>query len=108
RKLDGRLAQALMSIQAMKAVAIGDGFETGGRFGTEAHDGMATRDGKVARITNRAGGLEGGITNGEPIVVRVVKKPISTTATPQPTVDLATLTDVPSQYVRSDVCAVPA
>ena len=108
RKLDGRLAQALMSIQAMKAVAIGDGFEAGGRFGTEAHDGMAMRDGAVARITNRAGGLEGGITNGEPIVVRVVKKPISTTATPQPTVDLATLTDVPSQYVRSDVCAVPA
>lgn len=108
RKLDDRLAQALMSIQAMKAVAIGDGFEAGGRFGTEAHDGMAMREGTVARITNRAGGLEGGITNGEPIVVRVVKKPISTTATPQPTVDLATLTDVPSQYVRSDVCAVPA
>ena len=108
RKLDGRLAQALMSIQAMKAVAIGDGFETGRRFGTEAHDGMTARHGYVERLSNRAGGLEGGITNGEPIVVRVVKKPISTTAAPQPTVNLDTLDDVPSQYVRSDVCAVPA
>jgi chorismate synthase len=108
RKLDGRLAQAVMSIQAIKAVAIGDGFEAGARYGTEAHDGMTARDGAVARLTNRAGGLEGGMTNGEPVVVRVVKKPISTTAAPQPTVDLATMGDVPSQYVRSDVCAVPA
>jgi len=108
RKLDGRLAQALMSIQAIKAVAIGDGFETGARFGTEAHDEMGMSDGKLRRLTNRAGGLEGGMTNGEPVVVRVTKKPISTTATPQQTVDLATMTDVPSQYVRSDVCAVPA
>jgi chorismate synthase len=108
RKLDGRLAQALMSIQAIKAVAIGDGFVAGSRYGTEAHDGMALHDGKIARLTNRAGGLEGGMTNGEPVVVRVVKKPISTTASPQPAVDLATFADVPSQYVRSDVCAVPA
>ncbi|MBI2942429.1 MAG: chorismate synthase [Chloroflexi bacterium] len=108
RKLDGRLAQALMSIQAVKAVAIGDGFEVGGRYGTEAHDGMTARDGTIRRLTNRAGGIEGGMTNGEPVVVRVVKKPISTTAAPQPTVDLATLADVPSQYIRSDVCAVPA
>lgn len=108
RKLDGRLAQAIMSIQAIKAVAIGDGFQAGERFGTEAHDGMTMRDGEVHRLTNRAGGLEGGMTNGQPVVVRVVKKPISTTAAPQPTVDLATGQDVPSQYVRSDVCAVPA
>ncbi len=108
RKLDGRLAQAVMSIQAIKAVAIGDGFQAGERFGTEAHDGMEMREGKVTRLTNRAGGLEGGITNGQPVVVRAVKKPISTTATPQPTVDLATGENVPSQYVRSDVCAVPA
>jgi chorismate synthase len=97
-----------MSIQAIKAVAIGDGFEAGGRYGTEAHDGMTVRDGEIERLTNRAGGLEGGMTNGQPVVVRLVKKPISTTAAPQPTVDLASLTDVPSQYVRSDVCAVPA
>jgi chorismate synthase len=108
RKLDGRIAQAMLSIQAMKAVAIGDGFEAGGRYGTEAHDEMMVRDHQVARLTNRAGGLEGGITNGQPVVVRVVKKPISTTAAPQQTVDLATLENVPSQYVRSDVCAVPA
>jgi len=108
RKLDGRLAQAVMSIQAIKAVAIGDGFQAGERFGTEAHDGMTMRDGAIQRLSNRAGGLEGGITNGQPVVVRVVKKPISTTAAPQPTVDLATHADVPSQYVRSDVCAVPA
>lgn len=108
RKLDGRLAQAIMSIQAIKAVAIGDGFQAGERYGTEAHDGMTMRDGAVHRLTNRAGGLEGGMTNGQPVVVRVVKKPISTTAAPQPTVDLATGQDVPSQYVRSDVCAVPA
>jgi chorismate synthase len=108
RKLDGRIAQAIMSIQAIKAVAIGDGFEAGERYGTEAHDGMVVQDQRIARLTNRAGGLEGGMTNGEPIVVRVVKKPISTTASPQQTVDLATLENVPSQYVRSDVCAVPA
>jgi chorismate synthase len=108
RKLDGRIAQAMLSIQAMKAVAIGDGFEAGERFGTQAHDEMEVRNGTIARLTNRAGGVEGGMTNGEPVVVRVVKKPISTTAAPQATVDLATLEDVPSQYVRSDVCAVPA
>lgn len=108
RKLDGRLAQAMMSIQAIKAVAIGEGFEEGGRYGTEAHDGMTASHGMIERLTNRAGGLEGGITNGEPVVVRVVKKPISTTAAPQATVDLDTMEDVPSQYVRSDVCAVPA
>ncbi len=108
RKLDGRLAQAVMSIHAIKAVAIGDGFVAGERYGTEAHDGMTMRRGRLERLTNRAGGLEGGVTNGQPVVVRAVKKPISTTATPQPTVDLATGQDVPSQYVRSDVCAVPA
>ena len=108
RKLDGRLAQAVMSIQAIKAVAIGDGFLAGERFGTEAHDGMTMCGGKIHRLTNRAGGLEGGITNGQPVVVRAVKKPISTTAAPQPTVDLSSHEDVPSQYVRSDVCAVPA
>ena len=108
RKLDGRLAQAMMSIQAVKAVALGDGFEAGERYGTEAHDGMTAKNGTIERLTNRAGGVEGGISTGQPIVVRVVKKPISTTAAPQATVDLATMEDVPSQYVRSDVCAVPA
>ncbi|TAK24922.1 MAG: chorismate synthase [Chloroflexota bacterium] len=108
RKLDGILAQAFMSIHAIKAVAIGDGFSVGERYGTDAHDGMRFDDGAIVRLTNRAGGLEGGISNGEPIVVRAVKKPISTTAKPQPSVDLATGEDSPSQYERSDVCAVPA
>jgi chorismate synthase len=108
RKLDGRLAQAFMSIPAIKAVALGDGFETGGRYGTEAHDEMRFQAGAVVRLTNRAGGLEGGITNGQPLVVRAIKKPISTTAKPQSSVDLATGADSPSQYERSDVVAVPA
>jgi chorismate synthase len=108
RKLDGRLAQAVMSIQAIKAVALGDGFEAGERYGTQAHDGMTAKNGTIERLTNRAGGVEGGISTGQPVVVQVVKKPISTTAAPQATVDLTTLEDVPSQYVRSDVCAVPA
>jgi chorismate synthase len=108
RKLDGVLAQAFMSIHAIKAVAVGDGFTVGGLYGTKAHDGMRFDDGKVVRLSNHAGGLEGGITNGEPVVVRAVKKPISTTAAPQPTVDLATGQDSAHQYERSDVCAVPA
>jgi chorismate synthase len=108
RKLDGVLAQAFMCIHAIKAVAIGDGFTVGELYGTQAHDGMRFDDGKVVRLSNHAGGLEGGITNGEPVVVRAVKKPISTTAAPQPTVDLATGEDSEHQYERSDVCAVPA
>ncbi len=108
RKLDGRIAQAMMSIHAIKAVALGDGFTVGERYGTDAHDGMRMVDGAVVRLSNHAGGLEGGITNGEPVVARVVKKPISTTAKPQPSIDLATGEDSPSQYERSDVCAVPA
>jgi len=108
RKLDGRIAQAMMSIHAIKAVALGDGFTVGERYGTDAHDGMRMVDGAVIRLSNHAGGLEGGITNGEPVVARVVKKPISTTAKPQPSIDLATGEDSPSQYERSDVCAVPA
>lgn len=108
RKLDGRLAQAVMSIPAIKAVAIGDGFTIGESLGTYAHDGMRLVDGRLVRLSNRAGGLEGGVTNGQPLVVRAVMKPISTTPTPQPSVDLATGENVPSQYQRSDVCAVPA
>ena len=108
RKLDGVLAQAFMCIHAIKAVAIGDGFTVGELYGTRAHDGMRFDDGRVVRLSNHAGGLEGGITNGEPVVVRAIKKPISTTAAPQPTVDLATGEDSAHQYERSDVCAVPA
>ena len=108
RKLDGRLAQAFMSIHAIKAVAIGEGLTVGGLLGSSAHDGMRFDNGSIVRLSNHAGGLEGGITNGEPVVVRAVKKPISTTAKPQQSVDLTTGEDSPSQYERSDVCAVPA
>jgi chorismate synthase len=113
RKLDGRLAQAMMSIPAVKAVEIGIGVDAARRRGSEVHDEMApspgrTRSGGVARHTNRAGGLEGGITNGEPLVVRVYMKPISTLMRPLSTVDLATGEAAQAVAERSDVTAVPA
>ena len=108
RRLDGRLAQAILSINAVKAVEIGDGWENAGRRGTQAHDQIYLRDGRLVRGSNHAGGLEGGITNGEPIVVRGAMKPISTTPTPQASVDMKTGMPSPSQYQRSDTCAVPA
>jgi chorismate synthase len=110
RRLDGRLAGAVMSIQAIKGVEIGDGFALAGRYGSEAQDAIlpsANPPGWL-RPTNHAGGLEGGVSNGQPIIVRAVMKPIPTTATPQRSVDLATGEGVPSQYLRSDTCAVPA
>ncbi len=108
RKLDGRLAQALMSIHAIKGVELGDGFAEAARFGTQAHDQFYLEDGQLVRGTNRAGGTEGGVANGQPIVVRAAMKPISTTISPQRSVDLATGSAGPTQYQRSDVCAVPA
>ncbi len=108
RKLDGRLAQAIMSINAIKGVELGGGFTTAGLFGTQAHDQIYLKDGRVVRASNRAGGTEGGVTNGEPLIVRGAMKPISTTISPQHSVDLATGQDSPTQYQRSDVCAVPA
>ena len=112
RKLDGRLAQALMSIQAIKGVEIGLGFEGARRHGSSAHDeiswGGAPGTGGVARATNRAGGLEGGITTGEPLVLRAAKKPISTLMSPLDTVNVETGADAKAQSERSDVTAVPA
>jgi chorismate synthase len=109
RKLDGLLAQAVMSIHAIKGVEIGDGFAEAERFGTQAHDAFEIgAGGVVGRATNRAGGTEGGVTNGQPVVVRAAMKPISSTISPQRTVDFATGRAVPTQYQRSDVCAVPA
>jgi chorismate synthase len=111
RRLDARLAGALMSIQAMKGVEIGDGFATARRRGSAAHDEMVPApeapDG-VARRTNRAGGLEGGMTNGEPLRVRVAMKPISTVPRALSTVDVATGEAAVAINQRSDVCAVPA
>ncbi|HEY3259509.1 MAG TPA: chorismate synthase [Pseudonocardiaceae bacterium] len=112
RRLDARLAGALMSIQAMKGVEIGDGFATARRRGSVAHDEMAPggQGGEkgIVRGTNRAGGLEGGMTNGEPLRVRVAMKPISTVPRALSTVDVATGEPAIAINQRSDVCAVPA
>lgn len=112
RKLDGRLAGALMSIPAVKGVEIGAGFDAARRHGSETHDpivrGGTRATGGYARASNRAGGLEGGMTTGEPIVLRVAMKPISTLMRPLQTVDLVTGGPTKAQAERSDVTAVPA
>jgi len=104
-KLDGRLAQALMSIPAVKGVELGLGFEAARRKGSEVHDEILPG---LARATNRAGGTEGGMTTGEPLVARVAMKPISTLMSPLRTVDLKTGGPAQAQSERSDVTAVPA
>lgn len=108
RRLDGRLGQALLSIQSAKGVAIGDAFEVAAERGSAAHDPIVMREGRFARTRNRAGGLEGGVTNGEDLVLRVAFKPISTLMKPLPSVDLATGEPAPAHVERSDVCVVPA
>ena len=113
RKLDGRLAAAVMSIPAVKGVEIGIGFEAARRTGAEVHDEIElapgrTLTGNVRRRSNRAGGLEGGMTTGEPLVVRVAMKPISTLMRPLGTVDVATGMPAAAVAERSDVTAVPA
>jgi chorismate synthase len=106
-RLESRLAQAVMSVQAIKGVEVGDAFENTLLPGTQAHDAIR-RDGELLiRPTNRAGGLEGGVSNGEPIILRAAMKPIATTLTPQVTVDLATGKESPTKYERSDFCPVP-
>jgi len=113
RKLDGRLAAALMSIPAVKGVEIGLGFESARRPGSEVHDEIELAPGRAAtgnvrRRSNRAGGLEGGITTGEPLVLRAAMKPIATLMRPLATVDLATGEPAAAVAERSDVTAVPA
>lgn len=113
RKLDGRLAGALMSIQAMKGVEIGLGFEAAARPGSRVHDEITFDRGQIlgggfGRTGNHAGGLEGGITTGQPLVCRVAMKPISTLMQPLRTVDLRTGAPVDAVRERSDVCALPA
>ena len=109
RRLDGKLAGALMSIQAIKGVEIGAGFGCAHVPGSEIHDEIFMgADGFPYRRTNRAGGLEGGMTNGETLVVRAAMKPIPTLMTPLQTVDLATGAAVSASKERSDACAVPA
>ncbi len=115
RKLDGRLAQAMMSIQAIKAVGIGLGADVGHLPGSQVHDEILAAHGApsgtvpgIVRPTNRAGGLEGGVTNGEDVRVTGWMKPISTLMKPLRSVDLATMAESPASIERSDVCAVPA
>jgi chorismate synthase len=108
RRLDARLAAALMGIQAIKGVEVGDGFRTAARRGSLAHDEIERDDtGRIVRRTNRAGGLEGGMTNGEILRVRAAMKPISTVPRALATVDTATGEPARAQHQRSDVCAVP-
>ena len=107
RRLTGRLAQAMLSIHAMKGVEIGDAFSNAGKPGTQVQDAIYRDDQSLTRRTNRSGGLEGGITTGEPIVLRVAMKPIATTLTPIESVDLASGEPRPIEYERSDFCPVP-
>ena len=108
RRLDGRLAGALMSIQAIKGVEVGDGFTTAARRGSQAHDEIEGTDGGIRRTTNRAGGIEGGMSTGEPIRVRAAMKPISTVPRSLATVDVRTGEPARAINQRSDVTAVPA
>ena len=107
RRLTGRLAMALMSIQAMKGVEVGMGFEAAQRFGSEVHDEIFYDQG-FTRGGNNAGGLEGGITTGQPIVLRTAMKPISTLYNPKKSVDILTKQPVEATIERSDICTVPA
>ena len=108
RRLDSQLAAALMGIQAIKGVEVGDGFESARRRGSKAHDEMVSTDGVVQRLTDRAGGIEGGMSNGEILRVRAAMKPISTVPRALKTVDVATGEETTAHHQRSDVCAVPA
>lgn len=111
RRIDGRLAQACTSIQACKAVSIGDGWQAAGDKGSQVHDVIDPVTDMAhpwQRRTNRAGGVEGGMTNGMPVVVRIAMKPIPTLANPLPSVDLDTGERVQAHYERSDACVVPA
>lgn len=107
RKLDARLAGALLGLPAAKAVEIGDGFAVAARRGTAAQDELFADGPDLVRRSNHAGGIEGGISNGLPIVARVAFKPIATTLSPQRSVDLATGLAAPTRYERSDFCQVP-
>ncbi len=107
RKLDGRLARALMSIHSAKAVEIGDGLAASRMRGVDAQDAMRVRGGRVTRPTNHAGGIEGGMSNGEDIVVRLYAKPIPTAPRRADTFDMRNLADAESPYVRSDICVIP-
>jgi chorismate synthase len=107
RRLDGRLAQALMSIPSVKAVEIGNAIQGAAMFGSEFQDQITYKGRRFTRQTNNMGGIEGGMSNGEDIVCRVYHKPLSTLGVPAKTVDIATHRPVPATVERSDICAVP-
>lgn len=108
-RLDGRLASALMSIPSVKGVEIGLGFESARRRGSEVHDEIYyDKNRGFYRTTNRAGGIEGGMTNGEPVIIKIAMKPIPTMKKGARSVDLQTRAPAPATYQRSDVCSVPA
>jgi chorismate synthase len=110
RRLDGRLAQALVAIPAVKAVSIGEGVNASGMKGSDVHDAIVydKKSKKYSRVTNNAGGLEGGVTNGAPVVVRGYMKPIATLSAPLASVDIKTKKECRAATERSDVTAVPA
>ena len=107
KRLEAKLAMAVMSVQAIKGVEIGDAFANAKLLGTQAHDAITLEHSTLKRSTNRAGGIEGGISNGQPIIIRAAMKPIATTLTPQQTVDLSSGQESQTQYERSDFCPVP-
>ena len=107
RRLEARLGAAVLSVQAMKGVEIGSAFENARARGTEVQDQIYLEGESLVRKTNRAGGLEGGMTNGEPLIIRAAMKPIASTLTPQKTVDLVTGEETVTTYERSDFCPVP-
>jgi len=106
RRLDAKFAAAFMSIQAIKAVELGDGFLNATKLGSEVHDEIFVDDGKIFRKTNRAGGFEGGMSNGEDLIIRAAMKPIPTLMTPLQTVDIATRQPTTASKERSDTCAI--
>ncbi len=107
KKLDAKFAAAFMSIQAIKGVEIGDGFANANKFGSEVHDEIfVNADKKIFRKTNRAGGIEGGMSNGEPIIIRAAMKPIPTLMKPLQTIDISTKLPVTASKERSDTCAI--
>lgn len=108
RKLEGKLAQVIMSIPSVKAVEFGEGIINASRYGSKVHDEINIKAGKIIHRTNRAGGIEGGVSNGEPIIVRGFAKPISSLREPLLSVDLQKKKPARAPYVRSDVCIVPA
>ena len=108
RRLDSQLALSFMSIPAIKGVEVGDGFDVAALPGSKSHDEIVRTEGLISRSTNRAGGVEGGMSNGEPIRVRAAMKPISTLMQPLKTVDMSTGDEAQAVRERSDVCAVPA